>query len=373
MRAICLWSAFVFGLLVFGGLTIAQETRSPETAAVESVAVEELWTAEIRSALLDVVRRLRAFEPEQSWSEEVQNALAEAENRLKSFPSGLVRAKEIQETFVDAAKRLKAITEIGAAREAEVRSILSDAGTQLVPPERASAAGSGSVEQDAATSLQESPPTITPIKGGYYVRFPRLTEVGAVQLDGPMTGNFEIFFDNRLEDIDVEAKPADHPDFLLVLADYWIVRGKPERAIPLYELGLQKAPDNFLFQNNLALLVSTAEKDHAKALNIINGALKDRADNVTLLDTKGLILINAGRSDEALPVLQRAVELSCQKPLCVMHYAYALDMEGQTAYAGEWFNKALPLLETSAPTFLKDDKNMFDYLKMRYTSPLTIE
>ena len=376
MRTICFWSPFVcclFAVGVFGGLLGAQDPAKG-SKATES---EEIWTGEVRAALTDAVRRLRSVDSTQGWADEVQNTLFEAEKRLRSTSSGLVRAEEIKGVFADAARRLKSTTAIGAAREAEVRNILSDAGTQLttpnVAPVNTTPVGSESTGDDAVTSLQASPPTITPIKGGYFVRFDKLTEVGAIQLDGPMTGKFEILFDNRLEDIGVETKPIDNPEFLLVLADYWIVRGKPERAVPLYELGLEKDSNNFVFQNNLALLYSTAMKDHDKALNIVDGALKERADNVTLLDTKGLILINAGRSDEAIPVLQRAVELSCQKPICVMHYAYALDMQGQQAAAREWFNKALPLLEAASPTFLKDSKNMFDYLKMNYASPQTIE
>ena len=343
-----------------------------------SVVSEEAWTGEVRSALSNAVKHLKSVDSGQVWSDEVQSALSEAEKRLKSAASGLVRVEEIQKAIAEAAKQLKSTNAIGAAREAEVRSVLSDAGMRLISTSgaRAEASGgtaSGAAESDVASSLSSSPPTVTPIKGGYYVHFPQLTEVGSVQLGGTMTGKLEISFDNRLEDIGIEAKRIDNPEFLLVLADYWIVRGKPERAIPLYELGLEKDPANFLFQNNLALLVSTAVKDHEKALNIIDGALKDRADNVTLLDTKGLILINAKRSDEAATVLQRAVELSCQKPLCVMHYAYALDMQGQEAAAREWFNKAQPLLESSTPAFLKEDKSMYDYLKMKYTSGPTFE
>jgi len=357
------WGMFIVGVLA------AQEAARESTP----MPSEDAWTGEVTSTLKDALRRLRSVEAGQAWTDEVQSALSEAEKRLKSTSSGLVRAEEIKGVLAEASKRLKSTTAIGAAREAEVRNVLSDAGTRLISTDSGAASlkstGSGTAENDAASSLQDSPPSITPIKGGYYVQFNRLTEVGAVQLDGPMTGKFEIFFDNRLEDVGAEAKPVDNPEFLLVLADYWIVRGKPERAVPLYELGLQKQPDNFLFQNNLAFLYSTALKDHDKALNVIDGALKERADNVTLLDTKGLVLINAKRSDEAVPVLQRAVELSCQKPLCVMHYAYSLDMQGQEASAREWFNKAQPLLETSLKTFLKEDKNMFDYLKMKYTAP----
>lgn len=380
-----------------GDFLAAQDDKRPEpvsesTNDAKSVDSEQHWIGEVRTALTEAAKRLKSTSTGQAWTDEVQTVLSEAEKRLKSTASS-ARTEELQNVLSEASKRLKSTAASGNSRNEEVREILSDVGQRLLSLHensgslKSTASGhenSGALkstasghavqsESDVAASLQSSVPKITSIPGGYYAEFSKLTEIGAVQLGGPMTGKFEIFFDNRMEDIGAAAKPVSNPDFLLVLADYWIVRGKPERAIPLYEVGLEKQPDNFLFQNNLALLVSTAEKDHSKALNIIDGALKDRADNVTLLDTKGLIMLNAKRADEAVPVLQRAVELSCQKPLCVMHYAYALDMQGSEASAKEWFSKAQPLLETSANTFLKDDKNMFDYLKMKYNSASSLE
>jgi len=358
------------GLVLFGGLLAF--VMSAGYLSAQGDDQEPPWNTEVRKVLTDSFRRLRVITPEQNWTDEVQTVITEAEKRLKASSSGMVRTGEIQNALADALKRLKAITATGTARESQIRTVFEGASELLQSggtnaPELKST-GSGSGVNEAAVSLQVNAPKITPIRGGYYAEFGSLTEIGSIKLGGPMTGKYEIFFDARMEDTGA-AKPVDNPEFLLVLADYWIVRGKPERAIPLYELGLEKDPENFLFQNNLALLVSKAGNDHTRALNIIDGALKERADNVTLLDSKGLILINAKRSDEAVPVLLRAVELSCQKPLCVMHYAYALDLQGQESAAREWFNKALPLLETSVGTFLKDDKDMFDLLKMRYATP----
>ena len=356
------------GLVLFGGM-FAVVVGTGVLAAQEDEQ-DSPWNIEVRKVLTDAVRQLRVIAPEQDWAGEVQAVIDESEKRLKASSTGVVRIEEIQSALTEASKRLKTITATGAARESQIRSVLSDASIVLQSIDtnvaEMKSPASGQVSHEAPAALQTSTPTITAIRGGYHAEFGSLTEIGAVKLGGPMIGKYEIYFDSRPDDVGVAAKPADSPEFLLVLADYWIVRDKPERAIPLYERGLEHAPENFLFLNNLALLVSKTAEDHDRALNIINGALKDRADNVTLLDTKGLILINAKRVDEAVPVLQRAVELSCQKPLCVMHYAYALDLQGQQAAAREWFNKALPLLETSEDTFLKDDKNMFDYLKMTY-------
>jgi hypothetical protein len=209
-------------------------------------------------------------------------------------------------------------------------------------------------------------PVVTPITGGFHIQWPTLTNVGGVRLLGPLVGKIELMFDIRREDIDKKIEPAQNPDVLIPLADYWIVRGKPERAIPLYRLGLTKEPNNMVFQNNLAMLLSTVEGNHAEGLQVIDAALEERRDNVTLLDTKGIILMNDGRASEAVPVLQRAVELSCQHPIYCLHLAKAYDIVGQGSNARSWFDKSRPHLEAVPSKLTRENKNMFDDLRMKY-------
>jgi len=215
--------------------------------------------------------------------------------------------------------------------------------------------------------------SITPIRGGFYIEWPTLTDVGSVRLSGSLLGKVEVMFDIRQESIDKKIEPASTPEILLPLADYWIVRGKPERAIPLYRQGLEKDPENLLFQNNLAMLLSTVDGRHAEGLKIINDALETRRDNVTLLDTKGMILMNDGRADEAIPVLERAVELSCQHPIYCLHLAKALDIDGRETNARNWFDKCRPLLEASPAKLTKENKDMFDDLRTKYPSASNAE
>jgi tetratricopeptide (TPR) repeat protein len=235
-----------------------------------------------------------------------------------------------------------------------------------------------SVPPPAATSSEDSKqpladngnaPVITPIKGGFHIEWSTLAEVGGVRLLGPLAGKVELMFDVPLENIDKKIEPVHEPDVLSPLADYWIVRGKPEHAIPLYRLGLTQDPkeqNKIVFQNNLAMLLSTAEGNHAEGLKIIDSALEERRDNVTLLDTKGIILMNDGRASEAIPVLQRATELSCQHPIYCLHLAKAYDIVGQASQARSWFDKSRPKLESMPEKLTKENKNMFDDLRMKY-------
>ena len=214
-------------------------------------------------------------------------------------------------------------------------------------------------------------PEITNIPGGLFIKWTSPVDVAAVQISKGLFGPFEIMFDVPNVEfianiIDRTTAAPPNPEMITALADYWIVRGKPERAIPLYERGL-KQPNlddarELVFQNNLAMLYSRVLREHDKALQVVDTALEIRRDNVVLLDTKGLIFLNADNSAEAVPVLERAVVLSCELPIYCMHLAYALHQEARTARAREFFDKVRDKLIETAPNMTKENKEMFDAL-----------
>jgi predicted Zn-dependent protease len=170
------------------------------------------------------------------------------------------------------------------------------------------------------------------------------------------------------EVIDRRTAPATSPEMITALADYWIVRGRPERAIPLYEESLKQGnlddSRTLVFQNNLAMLYSQVLGKHAEALKIVDSALETRRDNIILLDTKGLIHINSGNPSEAVIPLQRAVELSCQLPIYCMHLAYALHLDGRPSQARRYFDPVRPQLNEASSGMRKENKAMFDALQL---------
>ncbi len=211
-----------------------------------------------------------------------------------------------------------------------------------------------------------STPTTTGIPGGYHITFPTLTPIGGLAIRGELAGDYQVHLDTPVETLDVPPQPVSDVSILIPLADYWIFRGKGERAIPLYERGLANDPKNLLLQNNLAMLYSSVSEDQDKAIALIDSALEERPDHVTLLDTKALILLNAGRAFESIPLLERAVELSCQGPLYVLHLAYALDMVGAEDRSRDWFERVRPVIEASPNKMLKENQDMFDALQIKY-------
>jgi len=216
-----------------------------------------------------------------------------------------------------------------------------------------------------------SKPVITNIPGGFFVEWDTPVDVAEVQLNKKLAGSCEVMFDvpsvaSLTEMLGKKASPIGNAGMVAVLADYWTLRGKPERAIPLYEEYLKQETIEesraWIFQNNLAMLYSRASQ-HDKALAIVENALNSDADNVILLNTKGLVLLNSGKSADAIEPLQRAVELSCQLPLYCMHLAYAFHQEQRAGQSRRWFDQARAQLTEIAPGMNKDNKAMFDTLQ----------
>ena len=215
-------------------------------------------------------------------------------------------------------------------------------------------------------------PKITNIPGGFFIEWVVPVEIAAVHLKKNLTGPFEVMFDlpsvGSVAELTAGKSTAPSPDMVMLLTDYWIVRGKPERAVPMYENCIKQGDldeaKSFLFHNNLAMLYSQEIGDHEKALAVVNSALETRRDNMTLLDTKGLILINGGNAAEAVPVLQRAVELSCERPIYCMHLSYACYLDNRHTMARQFLEKVRAQLIEMAPTMTKENKAMFDTLQL---------
>lgn len=218
------------------------------------------------------------------------------------------------------------------------------------------------------------PAKVTNIPGGLFVEWASPVDIAAVQPGKGLTGLFEVMFDMPSVDfinkyLDKKQSPVSDPVVVAALADYWIARGKPERAIPLYEESLKQGnldeKKALVFHNNLAMLYSQVLKQHDKGMEVVDKALEMKKDDVSLLDTKGLIYLNSGDPAAAIPPLERAVELSCQLPMYCMHLAHALQQNGQTNQARRYFDQVRAQLIAAAPKMTKENKTMFDNLQLQ--------
>lgn len=213
-------------------------------------------------------------------------------------------------------------------------------------------------------------PTFTPVSDGYYVKFSKPTTFSGITIPPGVQGNYELGFEMTPQEMVQPSQPILDPTVLSQLANYWVFRRQPQRAVSIYQRALAVAPEgsplSLVLNNNYALLLSSSQGNHEAAIDLLNRSLEKFPDSVPLLDSKGLVYLNAGNPVDAVPNFERAVMLSCEGPIYVLHLANALDQIGEGTRAQGWFDKARLPLEGLAPKMSPENRGMFDGLQMKF-------
>ena len=105
----------------------------------------------------------------------------------------------------------------------------------------------------------------------------------------------------------------------------------PEKAIPPYEELLEVTPWNVVALNNLAWIYH--QQGDERAMELARQAFELNSGNAAIADTYGWILFQAGKTEESLPVLEKAHELQPDSEEIAMHLAEAYRANGRDADA----------------------------------------
>jgi tetratricopeptide (TPR) repeat protein len=130
---------------------------------------------------------------------------------------------------------------------------------------------------------------------------------------------------------------VDHPDdadFCIRFADHWIRVQDLPHAIGLLQQALQREPKNVTALNNLANLLAETPERSNEALEVIDRAIEVAGPHPNLLDSKGCILLQAKRFDEAVPILQQASNNGFD-PRFKLHWFMALQGAGKKQEANQ--------------------------------------
>jgi cellulose synthase operon protein C len=123
----------------------------------------------------------------------------------------------------------------------------------------------------------------------------------------------------------------------------WLARaGRHDEAIALYGTLLERAPDNDTYANNLAYLLLETKGDKAsleRALALTRGF--KASNDPSRLDSLGWVQYKLGRYDDAVAVLERAVQGAPEAPLLQLHLGLALHKKGDLPRAQQFLKKAL--------------------------------
>lgn len=121
-----------------------------------------------------------------------------------------------------------------------------------------------------------------------------------------------------------------HPDDATArrtLADVLMAVGKSDKAIQELEQVLIRQPRDAASLNNLAWLYHEANDE--RALATAEKAYAVAPDVAAVADTYGWILIQGGKTDEGVKILEKAAQLAPNDPQIQFHFAYGLSEAGE--------------------------------------------
>ncbi len=136
----------------------------------------------------------------------------------------------------------------------------------------------------------------------------------------------------------------DDPDLTTKAGFIYCQEGRFDEAEVLNRRVLAKDRDNAQALNNLANLLALHHDDKtAEALQLINRAITVHGSDPTLLDTRAVVLIRAGQSEQAIKDLREALDRNPKSANYALHSAWAYQAIGKTDEARAFFRRALEL------------------------------
>ena len=126
---------------------------------------------------------------------------------------------------------------------------------------------------------------------------------------------------------------------ITTLADLRDLQGRHQDSINIYREMLVKNPNNGVALNNLAWLLSYQSQAYIDAQKLIDQAVALYGPLPGLLDTRGMIYLRRGQTDQALQDLKEAVE-EAPAAAIYFHLAQAQLAAGNTEAAKKAFLEA---------------------------------
>jgi tetratricopeptide (TPR) repeat protein len=100
-------------------------------------------------------------------------------------------------------------------------------------------------------------------------------------------------------------------------------------------------PGNVIAANNLAMMLADESRDFQQAIKYIDDVLERSGPVAEFLDTKGWILVQMNRAEEALPWLTEAADRStAADPIAQLHLATAYLASGDRDHAWQYLELA---------------------------------
>jgi Flp pilus assembly protein TadD len=137
-------------------------------------------------------------------------------------------------------------------------------------------------------------------------------------------------------------KHKDNAKLLVSLGNLRVAQNRIPDAEQLFERAIQLEPNNVLTLNNLATIQADQPTKLGEALKHIERAIDLAGPQAGLADTKGYVLLQDGKADQAVSWFQEAVRLPNPDPRYRLHLAAAYLRMGKKDEARGEFGKVRP-------------------------------
>jgi len=135
----------------------------------------------------------------------------------------------------------------------------------------------------------------------------------------------------------------EHPEdvnLLTMVAGTRVMQKRTDEAIDLYRRVVALKPKDLQALNNLATMLGEKSDTRQEALRTIDEAIGIAGRLPPLLDTKGTILLQDGKIEEAIELLKEATLGSEVDPRFLFHLSLAYQKAGKTDEARKALQKA---------------------------------
>jgi tetratricopeptide (TPR) repeat protein len=128
--------------------------------------------------------------------------------------------------------------------------------------------------------------------------------------------------------IEIQSGELENQKYLMAMGDMWLDRKIIGGAIDTYRKVLELDPSNAIVLNNIACLTAEETGLTDESLTLIDKAIEIAGRTADMLDSKGHILVIAGRHAEAIPFFEEASSKGSD-PRILLHLYSALKNSGK--------------------------------------------
>jgi exosortase len=137
------------------------------------------------------------------------------------------------------------------------------------------------------------------------------------------------------------AGTSDDVPLLLAAVEWYTKSQITSIAMELLHRVVALQPENVIAANNLAMMLADDSRDYQQAIKYIDDVLERSGPVAEFLDTKGWILVQMNRAEEAIPWLTEAADRStAADPIAQLHLATAYLASGDRDHAWQYLELA---------------------------------